>query len=93
MGASFTQRTTRTTSLTAQQVNRCSPPLMLTLSTTAWKKSTHLWLIPAPTFSTSPPQPTESKTMKNQILDILTALAIAAALLIGALAYFDILTK
>lgn len=31
--------------------------------------------------------------MKNQILDILAALAIAAALLIGALAYFDILTK
>jgi hypothetical protein len=31
--------------------------------------------------------------MKNQILDILAALAIAAALTIGALAYFDILTK
>jgi hypothetical protein len=31
--------------------------------------------------------------MKDQILDILAALAIAAALLVGALAYFDILTK
>lgn len=31
--------------------------------------------------------------MKNQILDILAALTIAAALIIGALAYFDILTK
>ena len=31
--------------------------------------------------------------MKNQILDILAALAIMAALLIGALAYFDVLTK
>ena len=31
--------------------------------------------------------------MKNQILDILAALAIAAALLVGALAYFDVLTK
>jgi hypothetical protein len=35
----------------------------------------------------------ERQTMKNQILDILAALAIAGALLIGALAYFDILTK
>jgi hypothetical protein len=31
--------------------------------------------------------------MKNQILDILAACAIAAALIVGALAYFDILTK
>lgn len=31
--------------------------------------------------------------MKTTILDILAALAIAAALLVGALAYFDILTK
>jgi hypothetical protein len=35
----------------------------------------------------------KEQTMKNQILDILTALVIAAALLIGALAYFDVLTK
>jgi hypothetical protein len=31
--------------------------------------------------------------MKHIVLDILAALAIAAALTIGALAYFDILTK
>lgn len=31
--------------------------------------------------------------MKNQILDILAALAIGLALAIGALAYFDILIK
>ncbi len=31
--------------------------------------------------------------MKDQILDILAVLAIAAALLVGALAYFDVLTK
>jgi hypothetical protein len=31
--------------------------------------------------------------MKNQILDILAALAVAGALLVGALAYFDVLTK
>lgn len=31
--------------------------------------------------------------MKTTILDILAALAIAGALLVGALAYFDILTK
>jgi hypothetical protein len=31
--------------------------------------------------------------MKDLILDILAALAIAAALLVGALAYFDVLTK
>ena len=31
--------------------------------------------------------------MKSKILDILTALVIAAALLVGALAYFDVLTK
>jgi hypothetical protein len=31
--------------------------------------------------------------MKDKILDILTVLAIAAALLVGALAYFDVLTK
>ena len=35
----------------------------------------------------------DKQTMKNQILDILAALAIAGALLIGALAYFDVLTK
>ena len=29
----------------------------------------------------------------NKLLDIITALAIAGALLVGALAYFDILTK
>jgi hypothetical protein len=29
--------------------------------------------------------------MTNQILDILAALAIAGALLVGALAYFDVL--
>ena len=31
--------------------------------------------------------------MKTKFSDILAALAIAAALLIGALAYFDVLTK
>jgi len=31
--------------------------------------------------------------MKDKILDILAALLIAGALLVGALAYFDILTK
>ena len=31
--------------------------------------------------------------MKNTLLDILTAFVIAAALLVGALAYFDVLTK
>lgn len=31
--------------------------------------------------------------MKQQILDILTALIVASALIVGALAYFDILTK
>jgi hypothetical protein len=31
--------------------------------------------------------------MKNQILDILAALTIAAGLTVGALAYFDILIK
>jgi hypothetical protein len=31
--------------------------------------------------------------MKDKILDILTAVAIGLALAIGALAYFDILTK
>jgi hypothetical protein len=31
--------------------------------------------------------------MKDTILDILAAFAVAAALLVGALAYFDILTK
>ena len=31
--------------------------------------------------------------MKDKILDILTALAIAAALTVVALAYFDVLTK
>jgi hypothetical protein len=31
--------------------------------------------------------------MKDKILDILAALAIAGALLVCALAYFDILTK
>jgi hypothetical protein len=31
--------------------------------------------------------------MKNQILDILAALVIAALLTVGALAYFDVLTK
>jgi hypothetical protein len=31
--------------------------------------------------------------MKNQILDILVALTIAAALIVGALEYFSILTK
>jgi hypothetical protein len=31
--------------------------------------------------------------MKNQILDILAALSIGAALAVCALAYFDILTK
>jgi hypothetical protein len=31
--------------------------------------------------------------MKDIILDTIAALAIAAALLVGALAYFDILTK
>lgn len=29
----------------------------------------------------------------HKLLDIITALAIAGALLVGALAYFDILTK
>lgn len=31
--------------------------------------------------------------MKNQILDICAALVVASALIVGALAYFDILTK
>jgi hypothetical protein len=31
--------------------------------------------------------------MKDTILDILAAIVVAAALLVGALAYFDILTK
>jgi hypothetical protein len=31
--------------------------------------------------------------MKNQILDILAAVVIGLALAIGALAYFDVLTK
>lgn len=31
--------------------------------------------------------------MNNKLLDILAALAITGALLIGALAYFDVLTK
>jgi hypothetical protein len=31
--------------------------------------------------------------MKDKIWDVLTALVIAAALLVGALAYFDVLTK
>jgi hypothetical protein len=31
--------------------------------------------------------------MKDKILDVLAALVIAAALLVGALAYFDVLTK
>jgi len=31
--------------------------------------------------------------MKDKILDIIAALTIAAALTVGALAYFDILTK
>jgi hypothetical protein len=31
--------------------------------------------------------------MRDKILDILTVLLIAGALLVGALAYFDILTK
>jgi hypothetical protein len=31
--------------------------------------------------------------MKSTLLDILAVLAIAAALLVGALAYFDVLTK
>jgi len=35
----------------------------------------------------------ERQTMNDKILDILAALAIAGALLIGALAYFDVLTK
>ena len=35
----------------------------------------------------------KDQTMKNQILDILAALAIGLALTVGALAYFDILTK
>jgi hypothetical protein len=31
--------------------------------------------------------------MKNSMMDIIAALAIAAALTVGALAYFDVLTK
>jgi hypothetical protein len=31
--------------------------------------------------------------MKDKILDVLTALVIAAALFVGALAYFDVLIK
>lgn len=31
--------------------------------------------------------------MRDKILDILTVLAVAGALLVGALAYFDVLTK
>jgi hypothetical protein len=37
--------------------------------------------------------PTERQNMKDPILDIIAALTIAAALLVCALAYFDILTK
>ena len=37
--------------------------------------------------------PFEVATMSDNLKDILAALAVAAALLIGALAYFDILTK
>jgi hypothetical protein len=43
-------------------------------------------------FSQSP-NPNKGPTMKNQILDIFAALTIAAALIVGALSYFDILTK
>jgi hypothetical protein len=35
----------------------------------------------------------KEKTMKDTLLDILAALVIAAALTVGALAYFDVLTK
>ena len=35
----------------------------------------------------------KDQTVKNTLLDILTALVIAALLLVGALAYFDVLTK
>ena len=38
-------------------------------------------------------QQPENYCMKHAILDILAALAIAAALTVGALAYFDVLTK
>jgi hypothetical protein len=34
-----------------------------------------------------------AESMKDTIIDILAALTVAGALLIGALAYFDILTK
>jgi hypothetical protein len=43
-------------------------------------------------FSQSP-NPNKGLMMKNQILDILAALTIAAALIVGALEYFSILTK
>lgn len=35
----------------------------------------------------------ERQTMKDFILDILTAVVIGLALCVGALAYFDVLTK
>lgn len=35
----------------------------------------------------------KDQTMRDKILDILAALVIAALLLVGALAYFDVLTK
>ena len=35
----------------------------------------------------------KDQTVKNTLLDILAALVIAALLTVGALAYFDVLTK
>lgn len=39
------------------------------------------------------PYADRGETMKNTVFDILVALVVAALLLVGALAYFDILTK
>jgi hypothetical protein len=39
------------------------------------------------------PKVNERQIMKNQFLDILAAVAIGLLLTVGALAYFDVLTK
>jgi hypothetical protein len=64
----------------------------LSLSRTAWFQTLNS------TFNQNPRgQPAahqlKEKTMKNTLLDILAALVVAAALTVGALAYFDVLTK
>ena len=44
-------------------------------------------------WKTATPTAFKEHTMKNTILDIITAVAIGLLLAVGALAYFDILTK